>query len=64
MDLNFKQAFGTMINSVKIYDDSYIKIGKNILANRLTCINNWINYDWLNLSYLTYKVKCKQLLMD
>ena len=40
-----------------------LKVGMNILSNRLTIINNKINLDWLNLSVDSYKVKCKRLFM-
>ena len=32
-----------------------IKVGKNILLNRLTNLNNTIGFEWLNQSYVSYK---------
>ena len=34
-----------------------------LILNRLTCINNEIDYDWLNQSFDSYKVKCKSLFL-
>ena len=34
-------------------------IDKNNIVNRLKCINNCIDYDWLNQSFDYFKVKCK-----
>ena len=64
MDLHFKQSFGNRNSKVKLYDDSRVKIGKNILSKRLTTINNMIEYDWLNTSYNCYKVKCKGIFLS
>ena len=36
-------------------------VGPNALANRLANINGKINLKWLNLSYETLKIKCKEL---
>ena len=44
---------------VQIVDNSSLKFGKNTLVNRLATLNNLINYDWLNLSYGSFKIKCK-----
>ena len=41
-----------------------LKVGKNVLMNRLTSINGLIEYDWLNLSRNSYKVKVKDLLLS
>ena len=39
-------------------------IGKNRIINRLTCINNAIDYDWLNGSFASFKIKCKAKLLN
>ena len=36
-----------------------IRVGENILANRLSVLNGQISLDRLNESYSSYKVKCK-----
>ena len=38
-------------------------IGLNALANRLFILNNKIPLEWLNLSYNSFKVKCKESLL-
>ena len=47
-----------------IYTILNYKVGRNILVNRFKYLNNKINYSWLNDSYNTFKVKCKQLLLQ
>ena len=64
LDLNFKQNFNERSNYVQINDDSNLRIGKNILTNRLGILNNLIEYQWLNLSLTSFKLKCKNLFMN
>ena len=45
----------------KITDMSNLRIGKNILTNRLVVLNNEIDYNWLNLTLTGFKLKCKNL---
>ena len=40
-----------------------LKVGMNLLSNRLCIINNKIDLDWLSLSINSYKVKCKKLFL-
>ena len=63
MDLNNQQNFNERYNYVQIFDNSKLKIGKNIIMNRLTCLNRSIKYDWLNLSLNGYKLKVKELFL-
>ena len=35
------------------------KVGKNNLNNRLNTLNGKVEYDWLNLSIDSFKIKCK-----
>ena len=44
----------------QVSDTSNLKIGKNLAVNRLQFINGQIMYDWLNLSFGTFKVHCKK----
>ena len=48
---------------VQITDESLTRIGKNILMNRLGILNNKIDYDWLNLSLNSFKIKCKKIFL-
>ena len=36
-----------------------LKVGMNTISNRFYHLNGKINLDWLNLSYDTFKIKCK-----
>ena len=57
MDLNFQQNSNSRGNFVKLTDNLRLRIGKNCIVNRLCCKNTQIDYDWLNLSYETFKIK-------
>ena len=59
IDLNFQQNFNERNNHVQIYEVSRLRIGRNTIVNRLKCLNNSIDYDWLNQSLNTFKVKSK-----
>ena len=59
VDLNWNQLFNNRSNKVRLFDTSNIRIGKNILSNRLTIMNNEIEFDWLNKSLNSYKLICK-----
>ena len=63
MDLNFQQNFNQRMNTVQIIDKSRLRIGRNVLMNRLPILNNEINFDWLNLSLNSFKLKSKSLFM-
>ena len=60
MDINFNQSFNNRCTKFRVFDVSSLKVGKNILSNRLALINNEIEYDWLNKSLNSYKVLCKK----
>ena len=59
IDLNFQQNFNDRNNHVQINDASKLRIGRNTLMNRLNCINNKIELNWLNKSIDSYKILCK-----
>ena len=64
IDLNMQQNFNGRNDYVHIVDHSRVRVGKNLLMNRLSLINDSINYDWLTLSKDTYKIKCKEKLLS
>ena len=64
VDLNYQQNFNDRQKFVQITDESVTRIGKNILVNRLSVLSNKIEYDWLNSSLDTYKIKCKKLFLS
>ena len=37
---------------------------KNILCNRLTCLNRHVKLDWLNLSLTAFKLKLKSIFLN
>ena len=51
------------MDCVNTIDISRLKVGTNILVNRLTCINGLIKYDCMNLTMESYKIKCKTLFL-
>ena len=64
LDMNLQQNFNSRSRMFRISDCSKLTIGKNILANRLTVLNNQINLDWLNFSLITFKLKVKSLFLS
>ena len=61
LHLNLQQNFNSRVNKFLISNYGQFKIGKNIMTNRLTCINNKVELNWLNLSLVAFKLKCKAL---
>ena len=62
-DMNVQQNFNARNNSFQISDYSRLKVGKNVLANRLRILNNQIDLDWLNLSLNSFKIKMKNVFL-
>ena len=50
-------------NKIQIFNVSNYKVGENLLTNRLKSLNNKIEFNWLNESFNSYKVKCKKLFL-
>ena len=61
--LNYQKNFNNRQRFVQINDESAIRIGKNVLMNRLGILNNKIEYEWLNQSLNTFKIKSKKLFL-
>ena len=59
LDMNEQQNFNARNEYFHINDASRIKVGKNIMCNRLPCLNGVIKLDWLNLSSTAFKLKAK-----
>ena len=64
LSLFFNQNFNGRNSKANFRDTSNHKIGKNLIANRLSTLNNEIEYDWLNLEKESYKLKCKILFLS
>ena len=43
---------------IKITGNSNLRIGKNILMNRMGVLNNEIDFKWLKLTLTNFKLKC------
>ena len=63
IDMNVQQNFNARTETFHINDYSNVKVGKNILCNRLTVLNRQIKLEWLNLSLISFKLKAKSLFM-
>ena len=61
LDMNEQQNFNARNEYFHINDASRIKVGKNIMCNRLPCLNGVIKLDWLNLSSTAFKLKAKSI---
>ena len=59
LDMNRQQNFNARCDMFQISNCSNIKIGRNIMCNRLTVLNRQIKLDWLNLSLTAFKLKSK-----
>ena len=58
-----QHQFSNRQNKFSVSKTNNLKVGENILINRLSLINNRIPLEWLNLGYNCYKIKCKQKLL-
>ena len=61
VDMNVQQNFNARNEYFHINDASKVKVGRNILCNRLTCLNGEIKFDWLNLGLTAFKLKAKSI---
>ena len=64
VDLNVQQNINSRSPKIQIVDLSRLKVGKNVLLNKLTSVNNLISFEWLNLWFDIYKLKCKSLFLQ
>ena len=63
VDMNHQQNFNARSRMFQINDYSRLKIGRNILCNRLNELNNRVDLDWLNLSLISFKLKMKSIFL-
>ena len=64
IDLNFQMITTSRQNKFEIHNKSSYKVGNNILSNRLSCINKKVTLDMLNLTFESYKIKCKNIFLN
>ena len=58
--LNFNQTFGTRQVKFHVNLTNNLRVGMNALCNRFHYLNDKIPLDWLNKSFLAYKIECKK----
>ena len=63
IDMNFQQNFNARHDTFQIINTSNTKVGRNIICNRLTVLNNQIKLNWLNLSMTAFKLKAKSIFL-
>ena len=63
VSLNTQQSFNGRNEKIQFFINSNYKVGRNIIVNRLQALNNKIDYSWFNVSYESFKVICKNLLL-
>ena len=64
LDLNYQQNFNARQNNFQVVDTAKLKVGRNILCNRLKLLNGKIDLDWLLFSYEKYKLKSKSIFLS
>ena len=55
----YTQNLLSKIQERYITDNSRLRIGKNCIMNKLSCMINKIDFDWLNQSFYSFKIKFK-----
>ena len=61
----FENKIFTLSSGVSINPNVYNGRKKiDILSNRLTCLNNEVELDWLNLSLIAFKLKAKKHFLE
>ena len=63
VNLNFKTILTSRTTTFSINKSNQRRVGMNILSNRFWYLNGKIKLDWMNLSFNTFKIKCKKLLL-
>ena len=61
--LNDEQTFTSRQTKFHVNSTSNYKVGYNTPTRQLALINNKIELVWLNLSFDSYKIKCKNLFL-
>ena len=62
--LNFQQQFNGRSHKFQFYTSYNYKVGQNLMVNRFRQLNNKIDYNWLNESFSSQKIKCKKLFLQ
>ena len=59
VSLNFQQNYNGRNDNIQIFNNSNYKVGENLLVNRFKPLSNKIPFTWLNESFNSFKIKCK-----
>ena len=59
--LFFNQTFNNRALNANLVENSNFKIGKNLIENRFTLLNNKITFQMLNMEYDLYIIQRKEL---
>ena len=62
--LNFNQVLTGRQTHFKTLKNNAYKVGLNSLTNWLYFIHDKISLEWLNLTFGTYKMKCKKAFLS
>ena len=63
IDMNFQQNFNNRSTKINFFKNNRFKVGENLMCNRFNILNGKIDYDMINLSDDSYKIKCKSLFL-
>ena len=63
VSLNFQHQFSMQQGQIIVAKANNIRVGKNLIINRLSVLNRKIPLEWLNLSYGAFKKKIKGLFL-
>ena len=63
INLNFQNHFSMRQGHIIVAKTNNLRVGENIIVNRLSILNNKIPLEWLNLPYGAFKKKIKELFL-
>ena len=64
LSLNFQQNYNGRNEKIQIFTISNYKVGQNLMVNRFKTLNNQIEFNWLNESLNSYKIKFKRAFLQ
>ena len=64
LQLNFQLNHNARLPRMNFLKRQRFDVGKNVLLNRMSCLNNMIEKSWLDLGLNSYKLKCKGLFLS
>ena len=62
--LNDQHLFSRRSDVFAVARSNILRVGNNILVNRLATLNNKVPLEWLNLSFNSYKIKAKTAFLN